>query len=137
MSKRPRRSLERALSQERTSASHREGNGFVHPSRVPGVRIVYIGRPTAGAEEIGAYWRARGATFVLHRPGVGTGGGELDRVLERADIVFLAADCVDRETERRIEARCDRLERPMIVLDEGSLWAVEQALRMWHPLARL
>lgn len=92
---------------------------------------------TAAVDDIRAYWRARGATFVLHRPGGGAGTVDLDRVLESADIVFLATDCIDRETERRIEARCDRLERPMIVLYEGSLWAVEQALRMWYPLARL
>jgi hypothetical protein len=100
------------------------------------VRIAYIGEPTAAAEEIGAYWRGRGATFVLHRVNAGSRASELDPIIERSDIVFLATDCVDPETERRLEACCARLERPFVVLDEGNLPAVERALTTWQPLAR-
>jgi hypothetical protein len=135
MRKRGGRSLERTHSRRRTNPSQHGNNGVELPCRIPGVRIAYIGEPTSAAEEIGAYWRRRGATFAMHRVGQRSRTSELDPILERADIVFLATDCVDPETGRRLEACCARLERALVLLDEGSLPAVERALTTWYPLA--
>jgi hypothetical protein len=136
MRKRTRRSPERASALPRGGPARPERPGFAFRSRIPGVRIAYIGPRNAAVDEIGAYWRARGAAFAFHAPGADGSLGGLGQVLERADIALVAAGGLGPDAERRLEACCGRMERPLITLEEGSLSAVEQALRTWYPLLR-
>ena len=91
--------------------------------------------PRANAAVVPSRPRQVSAQELPHDMGAETGTGVLDCVVARADPIFLVADSVHGRTQRRVETCCGCLER--IVLDEGNLSAVEQALRTWNPLVRL
>jgi hypothetical protein len=58
--------------------------------------------------------------------------GRLEEVLARSHIVFHAD--VDTDLSRRIAKYCDRAEKPLILLEENSVWALAKALSTSLPL---
>ena len=102
------------------------------PARIPGVHIAHIGGPAAAVEPIRAYWQARGAVFMHHSPEL-DGQRPLEEILERSHVVFHAEEGTGADpTLRRY---CERKERPLILLEENSVWALAKALATGLPLA--
>lgn len=92
------------------------------PPRIPGVRIACIGVPTGVLEQLRSYWEGRGAVFLhcdlLDR----RHQSNLERILSLADIVFLSESYVKPELMRRLEVYCERMEKPLVPLDELPAW---------------
>ena len=97
------------------------------PARIPGVHVAHIGGLAAAVEPIRAYWQARGAVFLHHslEPGEQR---LLEEVLERSHVVFHAG------AGRDLERYCERAEKPLILLEENSVWALAKALASGLPL---
>jgi len=133
------RAMSRVPRQSRRRRSHRSSEpGKVSqsdfPSRIPGVRIAYVGRQSDVATEMQAYWQSRGATFVHLRL---DGRGEaisLKSILSDADVVFHSAEDITPEILRELRAFCERAEKPLIMLDENTLSGLTEALRAWCPI---
>src|SRR5262245_21376063 len=112
-----------------------QSDGPFFPTRIPGVRIAYVGRQSDVATEMQAYWQSRGATFV-HLPLDGRGEAKsLKSMLIGADVVFHSAEDVTLEILRELRAFCERAEKPLIMLDENTLSGLTEALRAWCPIA--
>src|SRR5262245_7029564 len=123
--------------QSRQPARQREGtssDGPFAPSRIPGVRIAYVGRQTDAAAEMRAYWQSRGATFVHFSPDRGGEAIGLKSILSHADVVFHSAEDITPEVRRDLMAFCEHAEKPLIMLDESSLSCLIEALRVCCPI---
>jgi hypothetical protein len=105
------------------------------PARIPGVHIAHIGGHTAAVEQIRVYWQERGAVFMHHCLEAGEPDDELEEILARSHIVFHA--CLSGagvQLGRALERYCDHAEKPLILLEENSLWALTKALSVGLPL---
>lgn len=109
-------------------------NGRSGPSRIPGVYIAHIGGQDATVEQIRAYWQARGAVFMHHSLESGEQQIGLEEVLERSHIVFHAPAEASSGLSRDLEKYCKRTEKPLILLEENSVWALARALATSLPL---
>jgi len=105
------------------------------PTRIPGVRIAFVGRQSDAATEMQAYWHLRGASFVHLALDGNAEATRLKSILSHADVVFHSAEDITPEIRRELMAFCERAEKPLIMLDESSLSGLTEALRAWCPLA--
>jgi hypothetical protein len=95
------------------------------PARIPGVHIAHVGGRSAAIDPIRAYWQARGAVFLHHSTEPDEPSG-LEEILARSHIVFHAG--ADADLGRHLERYCERVEKPLILLEENSVWALAKAL---------
>jgi len=102
------------------------------PARIPGVHIAHIGGPAAAVEPIRAYWRARGAVF-MHHSLERDEQRRLEEILERSHVVFHAGTSADLSPT--LQRYCERKEKPLILLEENSMWALAKALATGLPIA--
>src|SRR5262245_50829644 len=112
---------------------NRSSSAWRGPARIPGVHIAHIGGQAAAIEQIRAYWQERGAVFMHHRLEPGAEDARLEEVLGRSHIVFHACSGA-AQLGRMLERYCDRTEKPLIRLEENSLWALTKALADGLPL---
>lgn len=101
---------------------------------IPGVRVAYIGQSTAAVEYIRSYWHARRAAFRQLTLADDPSASGLERLLEWADIVLHSEDGIAESLRRRIEAFCDRSEKPLIGVDQYRLFGLADTLVSWCPL---
>ena len=106
----------------------------VIPTRIPGVRIAYVGGPSPAIGEMQVYWRSRGAIFMHCPLDAGEQPAELSIILKRADVVFHSLEDISAETRRYLMAYCERAEKPLVPLAESSLAGLRDALGTWCPL---
>lgn len=115
------------------TASANAAADTVEPARIPGVRIAYIGGRPEPIEGIRDYWEGRGAMFMHHEEE--RSRVPFDQVLARADVVFYPVDCIGPEAALRLQAFCDRMEKPLIPLHNAGMSGLHRALENWCPLA--
>src|SRR5262245_42208419 len=115
MSRVPRRSRRRRSHRSSEPGKVSQSDGPFFPSRIPGVRIAYVGRQSDVATEMQAYWQSRGASFV-HLPLDGRGEAISLKILSDADVVFHSAEDITPEILRELRAFCERAEKPLIML---------------------
>jgi hypothetical protein len=104
------------------------------PARIPGVHVGHIGGQDATVAQIRAYWQARGAVF-LHHP-LDSAGRQcrLDEVLDRSHIVFHAPAGTRLALSRDLARYCEHTGKPLILLEDDSIWALAKALATSLPL---
>jgi hypothetical protein len=85
-------------------------------------------------EPIRAYWQARGAVFMHHslQPDEQR---RLEEVLERSHVVFHALEATVAGVAPTLQRYCERKEKPLILLEDNSVWALAKALATGLPLA--
>jgi uncharacterized protein DUF2325 len=105
------------------------------PARIPGVHIAHIGGHASAVAQIKAYWQARGAVFMHHNFEPGEQRARLEEILGRSHVVFHAVAGVSLQLGRNLEKYCERAEKPLILLEENSMWALTKALATGLPLA--
>jgi hypothetical protein len=89
---------------------------------------------TAAVAPIRAYWQARGAVFMHHSLEPSGQQGCFEEILERSHIVFHARASANPEFGRSLERYCERTEKPLILLEADSVWALAEALATSVPL---
>src|SRR5262245_33229145 len=72
-------------------------DGPFFPTRIPGVRIAFVGSQSKAAMEMQTYWQARGASFVHLALAEGAGAMGLKPLLSVADVVFYCAADISPE----------------------------------------
>jgi hypothetical protein len=105
------------------------------PARIPGIRIAHIGGGSTAVEPIRAYWQARGAVFLHHSLEHDEAQSRLEEVLARSHVVFHVHAAASSELGRNLRRYCERAEKPLILLEENSVWALAKALETGLPLA--
>ena len=137
------RAMSRAPLRSRKRRSHRadepgkvpQRGGPFFPTRIPGVRIAYVGSQSDAATEMQAYWESRGAKFVRFALDGSAEADGLKSILGRADVVFHSAEDITPQIRQELMAFCERAERPLILLDENSMSGLAEALRAWCPIS--
>ena len=129
--RRPRQRRSRAPTQFGRAAATA---GPLFPTRIPGVRIAYVGSHSEAAAEMQGYWQSRGASFVHFALDGNAEALELQTILSHADVVFHSAGDATVEFQRELMTVCERAEKPLIVLDESSLSGLTEALCACCPI---
>jgi len=135
MSRVPRRSPKRRSHSDGQPGKVPQTDGPFVPTRIPGVRIAFVGRQSDAATEMQAYWHSRGATFMHLALDGSAEATRLKSILSHADFVFHSAEDITPEIRRELMAFCERAEKPLIMLDESSLSGLTEVLRACCPIA--
>jgi hypothetical protein len=69
-----------------------------------------------------------------HSLDLGEQQGRLEEILNRSHVVFHAPLGARAEISRDLERYCQRAEKPLILLEENSVWALAKALATSLPL---
>jgi hypothetical protein len=104
------------------------------PARIAGVHVAHIGGQDATVAQIRAYWQSRSAVFMHHSPELGGQLARLEEILDRSHVVFHAPAGANSQLRRDLERYCERAEKPLILLEENSVWALAKALATLLPL---
>jgi hypothetical protein len=100
-------------------------------TRIPGVRIAYVGDRPGSIERIRDFCQRRGADFVYHDGGIEESPARLDQLLGRADVIFYPVDCISHEAALHLKAHCKLSEKVSIPLRNASISAFRRAVRNW------
>lgn len=112
------------------SAAPKDSNVAVI-TRIPGVRIAYVGGRPGVVERIEEFCTMRGATFAHHDGGLEESPARLDQILTGADVIFYPVDCISHEAVLHVKAHCKRSETPAIPLRNASISTFRGAIRAW------
>ena len=134
MRKRATAAAQRKPYQRRVGPDRASSGAWRGPVRIPGVHIAHIGGQPVAVEQIRAYWQERGAVFMHHCLEPAEQHAKLEEVLGRSHIVFHVHSGASAWLGRTLERYCDRAEKPLVLLEENSLWALTKALADGLPL---
>ena len=112
-------------------AAGTDGNNVQVITRIPGVRIGYVGARPGSIERIRDFCEKRGAVFLDYDGGLEGSPLRLDQLLDRADVIFYPADCVIHEATLHVKAHCKRADKPSIPLRNASISTFRRAMKSW------
>lgn len=104
-------------------------------TRIPGVRIVYVGGRPGVIDHIRDFCTLRGAVFQHHDGGIEQSPVRLTEVLSSADVVFFPVECVSHEAVLHLKAHCKSRNIPLVPLRNASLSTFRSGMRTWCGLS--